>query len=361
MQPLSDHLRVLIVRIGAMGDIIHALPAITALREAHPGWYLGWVVEPRWRALLCAESKPDDFGRNNLRMPLVDQIHRANTRRWSHEPLSGSTVDDIFRIRRELKKFRYDVCIDLQGSIRSAVVGRWSRSGRLIGPKAPRESIARRFYKECVATQSEHVIEQALELVGSIAQEKLEYTRASLPRDEYAESWCEQFLASETSGPIVLMNPGAGWGAKQWPAARYGEVAKALAAMGYCVIVNTGPSEESLAREVVRASGRTALIAECNVSQLISLTRRVTLTIAGDTGPLHLACALGKPVVGIFGPTDPARNGPYGSESRVLRSPLSKRDHSHKAAPEAGLLTITPEAVLGAAVELLQNTSRTTA
>jgi heptosyltransferase-1 len=241
------------------------------------------------------------------------------------------------------------------------VISRWSRAARVIGPKEPRESAARRLYKECVQTHSEHVIEQALELADSIANEKLAYTRASLPRDEYAESWCEQFLCTETSGPIVLMNPGAGWGAKQWPAARYGEVAKALAGMGYCVVVNTGPSEESMAKEVVRASGRTAMIAECNVSQLISLTRRVALTVAGDTGPLHLACALGKPVVGIFGPTDPARNGPYGSESRVLRSPLSKRDHSHKSAPEAGLLTITPEAVLGATVELLQNSSRTSA
>ena len=344
-----------------MGDIIHALPAITALREAHPGWHLGWVVEPRWRALLCAESKPDDFGRSTLRMPLVDQIHRANTRRWSHQPLSGSTIDDIFRIRRELKKFRYDVCIDLQGSIRSAVISRWSHAPRVIGPKDPRESVARRFYKECIQTLSAHVIEQAMELAGAIAGEKLSYTQASLPRDEYAESWCEQFLCNETSGPIVLMNPGAGWGAKQWPAERYGEVAKALAAKGYCVVVNTGPSEENLAREVVRASGRSALMAECNVSQLISLTRRSALMVAGDTGPLHLACALGKPVVGIFGPTDPARNGPYGSENRVLRSPLSKRDHSHKAAPEAGLMTITPEAVLGATVELLQNSSRTSA
>src|SRR5450631_3604662 len=151
------------------------------------------------------------------------------------------------------------------------------------------------------------------------------------------------------------LNPGAGWGAKQWPAERFGEVAKSLAAMGYCVVVNTGPSEESLAKEVVRTSGRAAMTAECNVSQLISLTRRATVMIAGDTGPLHLACALGKPVVGIFGPTDPARNGPYGVDFRVLRNPSSKRDHSRKSQPEAGLLTITPDDVLGAALDLLNS------
>lgn len=352
MQPLNDHLRVLIVRFGAMGDIIHALPAVTALRLAHPDWYLGWAVEPRWRALLCAESKPDDFGRG-LRMPLVDQIHRANTRRWSHEPLSGSTFDDLRRLRRELKKFRYDVCIDLQGAIRSAIVGRWSRATRVIGDEFPRESWARWFYTERVATHTNHVIEHALELAGAIADEQLNYTRACLPRDEYAEAWCEEFLAQKISGPIVLVNPGAGWGAKRWPAERFGEVARSLAGSGYSVLVNTGPAEEALASAVVHASGGAATSVECNVGQLISLTRRAALMIAGDTGPLHLACALGKPAVGIFGPTDPARNGPFGSEFRVLRHPTSKRDHSRRSQPEPGLLTISPDAVLSAAAELL--------
>lgn len=343
----------LIVRFGAMGDILHALPAVTALRAAHPNWYLGWVVEPRWRALLCAESKPEDFGRSTLRMPLVDQIHRANTRRWRHQPLSGSTFDDLFRLRGELKQHRYDVCIDLQGSIRSAIVERWSHASRLIGQDLPRESAARWLYSERVPIHTDHVIEHALELVGAIAGEQLPYPRPCLPRDEYAESWCEQFVSRNVSEPMVLMNPGAGWGAKRWPAERFGEVARSLAVAGYRVVVNAGPMEEGLAADVVRASGRSAISVECNVSQLISLTRRAALAIAGDTGPLHLACALGKPVVGIFGPTDPARNGPFGCDFRVLRNPLSKRDHSRKTQPEAGLLTITPDAVLSAAHELL--------
>lgn len=359
MQALSDHLRVLIVRFGAMGDILHALPAVTALRAAHPNWYVGWVVEPRWRALLCAESKPYDFGRSSLRMPLVDQIHRANTRGWAHQPLSGSTFDDLFRLRKELKQHRYDVCIDFQGAIRSAIVGHWSHPSRFIGQDLPRESAARWFYSERVPVHTNHVIEQALELAGAIAGEQLAYTRACLPRDDYAEAWCEEFVSQNVSQPMVLMNPGAGWGAKRWPAERFGEVARGLAVAGYRVVVNAGPMEDTLASDVVRASGHSAIWVDCNVSQLISLTRRASLAIAGDTGPLHLACALGKPVVGIFGPTDPARNGPFGCDFRVLRSPLSKRDHKRKAEPEAGLLTITPDDVLSVAHELL--TSRATA
>jgi heptosyltransferase-1 len=108
-----------------------------------------------------------------------------------------------------------------------------------------------------------------------------------------------------------------------------------------------------LAEAISRVSGGAATVTTCSLVQLISLTRRMRLVIAGDTGPLHLACALGRPVVGIYGPTDPSRNGPFGTRFKVLRSPESRRDHTRHEAPEAGLLTISPEDVLEAAYELL--------
>jgi heptosyltransferase I len=120
------------------------------------------------------------------------------------------------------------------------------------------------------------------------------------------------------------------------------------------VLVNAGPQEQAIAAEVVRASGSAAQAPEFTLERLIALTRRVCLVIAGDTGPLHLSCALGKPVVGIYGPTDPGRNGPFGVPFRVLRHPESKRDHTRHAEPEAGLLTITPDEVVAAAMDLLQ-------
>jgi heptosyltransferase-1 len=153
---------------------------------------------------------------------------------------------------------------------------------------------------------------------------------------------------------VVLLSPGAGWGAKRWPAERYGTVAGHLHRQGCLVLVNAGPEEQSIAAEVVRASGDVALAPEFTLERLIALTRRVCLVIAGDTGPLHLACALGKRVVGIYGPTDPGRNGPFGVPFRVLRHPESKRDHTRHAEPEAGLLTITPQQVVDAANQLLE-------
>ena len=151
----------------------------------------------------------------------------------------------------------------------------------------------------------------------------------------------------------MLINPGAGWGAKRWPVERYAAVAQGLTERGCHVLVNAGPGEEPLAEVIVQQTCGAATVIAGHLGHLIALTRRIALAIAGDTGPLHLACALGRPVVGIYGPTDPSRNGPYGTRFKVLRSPASRRDHTRHEAPEAGLLTIQPEEVLRAADELL--------
>jgi len=156
--------------------------------------------------------------------------------------------------------------------------------------------------------------------------------------------------------PFALLNPGAGWGAKQWPADRYGEVAQALESDGLISVINFGPGEEELAQIVKATSGGAARPVSCSVSELIALTRRARIFIGGDTGPLHLAAALRVPVVAIYGPTDPARNGPYGTRSKVLRNPASRTSLSHTSDPDAGLLQITADEVIFAARVLLEET-----
>jgi heptosyltransferase-1 len=331
-------MRVLIVRLGAMGDILHALPAVAALRQAHPQWHIGWAVEPRWRPLLC-----------------VDSIHLVKAKEWARSPLRGQTLREMGALRRSLQAERYDLCIDLQGAVRSALAGRLAGAPRMIGEDQPREWAARWLFGERVCTQGAHVIEQAVEVCQAAAGERLFPVLPSLPLNREAELWADGVLRQAGHRPVILLSPGAGWGAKRWPTERYGAVAADLHHHGCMVLVNAGPGEQAIAGEVVRASGGVARAPEFTLERLIALTRRVCLVIAGDTGPLHLACALGRPVVGIYGPTDPRRNGPFGVPFRVLRHPESKRDHTRHVQPEAGLLTITPEQVAAAAKDLLED------
>jgi heptosyltransferase-1 len=197
------------------------------------------------------------------------------------------------------------------------------------------------------------VVEQDVELASAVAGDQLAPASPWLPVDAAAEAWADGVLSPSATCPAVLLIPGAGWGAKCWPPERYAAVANGLADHGLRVLVNAGPGEETLAEAIVQGADGAATPLACSLAQLIALTRRIALCIGGDTGPLHLACALGRPVVGIYGPTLPSRNGPFGTRFRVLRSPESRRDHTRRAQPEAGLLTIQPEDVLRAADELL--------
>lgn len=344
--------RLLVVRLGAMGDILHALPAVSALRAAHPGWTIDWVVEPAWSPLLSASLQAE----RGPTQPLVDNIHLAPAKSWGKHPFSAQTLREIRALKQSLRQRSYDAVLDFQGAVRSAWIARMTHCRRVIGEAHPREPLAKFLFSERIPTRGIHVIEQDMEVAEAVAGDTLAAAQPLLPIDPAAEVWCDELLAGNTK-PLALLNPGAGWGAKRWPVERYAAVAAALSAKGFSVVANAGPGEEQLAQTIHELSAQSgnalAIPAQCTLGQLIALTRRISLAIAGDTGPLHLACALGKPVVGIFGPTDPARNGPFGSPYRVLRHAESKRDHARREAPEAGLLTITPENVLEAADELL--------
>jgi heptosyltransferase I len=333
--------RVLIVRIGAMGDVLHAMPAVAALKERHPECFVGWVIDPKWLPLLQSRSGE---------MPLVDAVYLARAREWSRKPLLPRTVAEIRSLRGELKSARFDLCVDMQGAIRSAVIGKMAGVPKLVGPVEPREAPARWLYGERVGTGAVHVVDQGCELLGGAVGETLRPARVELPAD--SPRW--EAMARELKEGFVLLAPTAGWGAKQWPAERFGAVAAELGRRGYRVVVNAASAEDEVADAVVRASEGAAFALPCDLAQLIAVTRRAGVVIAGDTGPLHLAAALERPVVGLFGPTNPARNGPYGTRARVLRHGEERRDHRRLAEPEAGLLKITVDEVVEAAVELLE-------
>ena len=249
---------------------------------------------------------------------------------------------------------KYDIALDLQGAIRSAMAARLSGAKTRIGSAEPREGPARLFYTRSVATQGAHVVEQALSLASAVAGEDLTYEPPAFPQDPATEAWADRFHSSIGWKPLAIVNPGAGWGAKCWPAESYGAVAKALAERGMAVVVNHGPEEEPLARSVRDASGGAAHPMKCSVGELIALTRRASLFVGGDTGPMHLAAALGVPVVALFGPTRPERNGPYATRAIVLRSRESLDNSSHTNLPDEGLQSIAPQQVIAAADELMK-------
>ncbi|MGC2533073.1 MAG: glycosyltransferase family 9 protein, partial [Candidatus Sulfotelmatobacter sp.] len=300
--------RLLIVRLSAMGDVIHTLPAVHALRQAFPRAFIGWLIEERWAELLCAPGSPRRGARSPLR-PLVDEVHTVNLKAWGKSPFSIATLQRAATVWNDVRDAGYDVAVDLQGAMRSAALARLSGARVVYGAAEPRESPASLWYTRKVVTHGRHVIQQNLSVVEGLVGWEMkgagEGTPSDFPCDPVAEARIEEELAQHHVRDFAILNPGAGWGAKRWPAERYGEVARRLADQGVRSILNYGPGEEELARKADAASGGIAEAMSCSVSELIALTRRARIFIGGDTGPLHLAAALRVPAVAIFGPTDP--------------------------------------------------------
>jgi heptosyltransferase I len=352
--------RLLVVRLSAMGDVIHTLPAVQALREAFPRAHIGWLVEERWSELLCAGGFPRR-GPRSVQRPLADEIHTVDLKGWRKSLLSVPTLQRMATVWNDVRDAKYEVAVDLQGAIRSAVLSRFSGAPTIYGAAEPRESPASLWYTRKIVVRGKHVIEQNLSIAQAVIKNQLGARTVlahpnectSLPRDPASDAEIERRLSDLGVQDFALLNPGAGWGAKRWPAGRYGEVARVLSQFGLHSILNFGPGEKELARSAEAASGGSARAMSCSVSELIALTRRARLFIGGDTGPLHLAAALGIPVVAIYGPTDPARNGPYGTRSIVLRNAESITSHARLAATDDGLLEISSDSVIAAAEKLL--------
>jgi heptosyltransferase-1 len=342
---------ILIIRLGAMGDVLHAMPAVAALREANPEAKMGWVIERRWAELLI---DPDTGAvATASRRNLVDLVHVVDTLGWRKELFSATSFYGMRRAISRLRAERYTTALDVQGAIKSAVLAKLSGAGRTVGFAAPREKLAAMLYGQKVQARSAHVVDQNLELASALAGHALKPGAYDLPVPPRANAWCEKTLQDYSISKFVILNPGSGWGAKTWPAERFAEVAKGLRQHSVQSVINFGPNEQGLADTVAKLSGGAAIPISCSVTELIALTRRASLFIGGDTGPLHLAAALRIPSVALFGPTDPSRNGPYGNASVILRSSQSVTSYSHVAEADPGLQSITADEVVRAASKLL--------
>jgi lipopolysaccharide heptosyltransferase I len=287
----------LIVRLGALGDIVHTVPAAAALRKAYPDARIDWIVDARHAAFA------------ELVLP-VDRVIR----------LEKATVSAWVDLVRRLRPHRYDVALDFQGLMKSAVLARASGAARVVGFSIwhLREKGARPFYSDVDGREPvPHVLGKNLGLLSTVGISSSEIV---FPLAETASPALDAVRRDTGGAPYALINPGAAWPNKRWPAARFGEVAAFVRDVrGLQPIVLWGPAEETLARDVVAASGNVARLAPATtMADLLELSRHASLMVSGDTGPLHIAGAAGTPLVAIFGPTDPARNGPWANADIVV-------------------------------------------
>jgi heptosyltransferase-1 len=283
--------RILVVRLGSLGDLIHALPAVTALRDAWPDAEIDWVVERAHAELLT----------------LVPTLSRVMV-------LGDRTVGGWWSVIRTLRARRYDVAIDLQGLVKSAALARLSGARRVVGfdRAALRESAARFFYTEAIAVgEGRHVIDKNLALVRGLTS-GIATRSAPFPLAIMASPALEA-LRAQGIGDFAVLNPGAAWPNKRWPTQSFAEVARAIrSTYGWTPVVLWGPGEQSIAQAIVDGSGGVAVCAPATtLADLIAISRAAKLFVSGDTGPLHIAGATGTPIVALFGPTTPSRNGPW--------------------------------------------------
>ena len=321
--------RFLVVKLGSLGDVVFALPAVAALRDAHPDARIDWVVERRWYPLL--ERNPD--------LTDVVILDRDST---------GSFCFAAWRLRTR----HYTCAIDFQGLYKSAFLARFSGAPERIGlsRRFAREPAASLFYTRRVSPTRQHMVERNLEMVAPLGARNSRYRFPLHVRPE-AEARLGEKLATEGVEDYFVLSPGGGWRSKCWPPERYGALHRELARRtGLRGVVSYAPGERELAEAVQRAAGSPEpAVVDIDVAQLMALVRRARFVVAGDSGPLHLAGAFGTPVVGLYGPTPPERNGPFNAADVVVRNARPEETTFHRGTEYSpSLLSITVEQVVAA-------------
>jgi heptosyltransferase I len=342
-------MRFLIVRLSSIGDIVHALPAVAALGEAFPYAEICWVIEKRHAMLLDGN-------------PFVHRVISLDTLGWRSKPASGSTLEGVVRSILALRELPFDAAIDFQGLVKSGLIAWISRSQERLGfaQNWLREPAARAFYTECVSpSDRRHVIEMNLALVERLGVPALQPSewRFPLPHSASHERVVRERLAALGVEEFIVINPGGGWISKRWSPGNYAELVRLIERhhreLDWRILLTGSPDEEALIREILeRAGSKHAVYFASTLGEFIALAHRAKLFVGGDTGPLHLAAAVGTPIVAIYGPTDWARNGPF-SAADITLSNAGRINHTRRARKPTFLPGIAVESVLAAMLERL--------
>lgn len=294
--------RLLLVRLGALGDIVHLLPVLDALRKGHPKARVTWVSEDRFSGLLRGH-------------PQIDRLLEAPRRK-------GSWPAFLKALRSE----PYDLAVDLQGMLKGAWIVRASGAKERLGYAPPlgkerSHLLMTRTVTVPADAASEHHTEKAMILMGLDGAG----ARARFPRSEASAREAEGILGPEGSFPRVVLWPSSSPGTRyrRWDPLRYVAVARSLADDGAGILVPEGKDDEGLSAGIVAAlPGRARHLPFVPIPVLIELLARVDLVVGGDSGPVHMACSLGTPTVMVFGAKDPARYAPRGGPLAALYHPI---------------------------------------
>jgi len=316
-------MRILIVKLGSIGDIVHTLPALAALRAAQPQSEISWVVERRSAEIL----------RDN---PLLDRLIEVDTKALRRGLMSGETLRAPRQQLRRLRASAFDVALDFQGLLKSASIARLSGAQRVYGYsraglREPASSLL--LSKRIDVPVNVHVIRKALLLLegalGVPTPAELSFP-INVTNEQKREA---ENIAAEAGGRYAILNPGGGWPTKLWSVDRFGKLADRLwSSYGISSLVTYGPGELELAEGVRRSSvSGKAIAVSPSLKGFYELARGASVYVGGDTGPTHIAVAAGTPIVGLFGPTEWWRNGsPRPEDICVERNDIDCRVDCHR-------------------------------
>ncbi len=303
----SSPRKILIVRLGALGDVVLTIPAQQFLCQREPGTEIHWLVEPAWAPLLRC-------------VPGIDRVWTADTKGWRRGIRQACRIP---RLLRALRAERFDEAIDFQGLLKSASLARLSGARRVLGfsRDAVRERNAALFYTDRVSTiPRRHQLLHHLDLVAPPAFDGPVSPQFPLELPEGLEEGLVERIRAIVDQPPVLLNPGGGWETKRWAPERFGALARRIERdLGQPALFSIGPGEESLAERAVSAAGMSPRqCIQTDLLELAALCRQARLMVAGDTGPLHLAVAMGTPTVAVLGPALAWRTGPFNPDDEAV-------------------------------------------
>jgi heptosyltransferase I len=314
--------RILIIKPSAIGDVVHALPVLPRLRKLWPEATISWMITPPCAGLV-------------ERHPMVDEVIIFERKRWGRSWYSPGALGELAGFIRKLRKKEFDLVIDLQGLMRSAWVGMASGAPRRIGFANARE-LAPIFYSELVecSWKNDHAVQRYLKMASALgcSEGPAEFVFAV---DDDDRKYIQEKIPAGTEYAVML--PGANWQTKRWPAKKYAALVKPLKErFGLETAISGSSADTEIGRQI---PAKFDLVGKTNLRQIVALLERARLVIGNDTGPMHMAAAMGIPLISPYGPTDPKRTGPFERESSVVRlelpcSPCYSRTCSHRSCME---------------------------